>query len=158
MVIDKTNAAERAIDEVLLGLVRIDPILVSLRGFHSLTSFSIANHSKMSIGLPSIAYANSADAPYIPSSKERGFTVPVDKATLYGKKFIAVDPKNTTQTCCICGHVMEGENKIRLGTEEWTCPVCNSHHSRDWNAAKNILKKGLDSLDCGGKAPQQTDG
>ena len=33
----------------------------------------------MSIGLPSIAYANSADAPYIPSSKERGFTALDDK-------------------------------------------------------------------------------
>ena len=80
------------------------------------------------------------------------------KATMYGKKFISVDPKNTTQTCHVCGHIMEGKDKIRLGTEKWTCPVCNSHHSRDWNAAKNILKKGLDSLDCGGKAPQQTEG
>ena len=80
------------------------------------------------------------------------------KASLYGKKFITVDPKNTTQTCHVCGHVMEGKDKIRLGMEEWICPVCNSHHSRDWNAAKNILQKGLDSLDCGGKAPQQMEG
>ena len=29
--------------------------------------------------MPSIAYANSADAPYIPSSKERGFTALDDK-------------------------------------------------------------------------------
>ena len=35
----------------------------------------------MSIGLPSIAYANSADAPYIPSSKERGFTALDDKTS-----------------------------------------------------------------------------
>lgn len=36
----------------------------------------------MSIGLPSIAYANSADAPYIPSSKERGFTALVNNCSI----------------------------------------------------------------------------
>jgi putative transposase len=75
------------------------------------------------------------------------------KAKMYGKTFITVNPKNTTQTCNVCGHVMEGKDKIRLGVEEWTCPVCHSHHSRDWNAAKNIHKKGLAFLHNGGKAP-----
>ena len=72
------------------------------------------------------------------------------KAEMYGKTFVTVNPRNTTQTCSACGHVMKGADKIRLGVEEWTCPVCGTHHSRDWNAAKNILAKGLEKL---GSAP-----
>ncbi|WP_200951543.1 zinc ribbon domain-containing protein, partial [Companilactobacillus futsaii] len=29
---------------------------------------------------------------------------------------------------------------------EWTCPNCETHHIRDWNASKNILTKGLIEL------------
>ena len=72
------------------------------------------------------------------------------KAQMYGRTFVTVNPKNTTQTCSACGHIMKGEDKIKLGVEEWTCPVCGTHHSRDWNAAKNILARGLEKL---GSAP-----
>ena len=65
------------------------------------------------------------------------------KAKMYDKEFITVNPKNTTQTCHVCGHVMEGEEKLTLKDREWTCPTCGSHHIRDVNAAINILHKGL---------------
>ena len=68
------------------------------------------------------------------------------KAKLYGKIFITVDPKNTTQTCSCCGHVMSGKNKLTLKDREWTCPKCGTHHIRDVNAAKNILSKALQSV------------
>ena len=68
------------------------------------------------------------------------------KAAMYGKTFVTVNPKNTTQTCSHCGHVMRGKEKIGLGVEEWTCPKCGTHHIRDYNAAKNILSKGLQVL------------
>ena len=68
------------------------------------------------------------------------------KAKLYGKIFITVDPKNTTQTCSCCSHVMSGENKLTLKDREWTCPKCGTHHIRDINAAKNILSKALQSV------------
>ena len=68
------------------------------------------------------------------------------KAKLYGKIFITVDPKNTTQTCSTCGHVMSGEQKLTLKDREWTCPKCGTHHIRDVNAAKNILSKALQSV------------
>ena len=57
------------------------------------------------------------------------------------KTFILVDPKNTTQTCSICGVI--SDEKIILGIEEWTCPNCGIHHIRDINAAINIKNKGL---------------
>ena len=57
------------------------------------------------------------------------------------KTFILVDPKNTTQTCSVCGVI--SDEKIILGIEEWTCPNCGKHHIRDINAAINIKNKGL---------------
>lgn len=65
------------------------------------------------------------------------------KAKLYDKEFITINPKNTTQTCHVCGHIMAGKEKLTLKDREWICPVCNEHHVRDINAAINILKKGL---------------
>lgn len=67
------------------------------------------------------------------------------KADLYGRTFITVNPKNTTQTCSDCGFVMgtEGTDKLTLAQREWTCPHCGVHHIRDVNAAKNILARAL---------------
>ena len=65
------------------------------------------------------------------------------KAELYGKQFKTVNPRNTTQTCSHCGHILTGEAKLTLKDRDWTCPLCNEHHVRDINAAINILQKGL---------------
>ena len=66
------------------------------------------------------------------------------KAELYGKQFKTVNPRNTTQTCSHCGHILTGEAKLTLKDRDWTCPVCGIYHAnRDVNAAKNILAKGL---------------
>uniref|UniRef100_UPI00036C1891 RNA-guided endonuclease InsQ/TnpB family protein n=2 Tax=Levilactobacillus parabrevis TaxID=357278 RepID=UPI00036C1891 len=65
------------------------------------------------------------------------------KADLYGSKFLTVNPRNTTQTCSRCGHIMTGKNKLTLADRKWTCPSCGTFHVRDHNAAKNILAKGL---------------
>ena len=65
------------------------------------------------------------------------------KAKMHGKVFRTVDPRNTTQTCSHCGHIMTGENKLTLDDREWTCPVCGTFHIRDHNAAKNILARAL---------------
>ena len=63
------------------------------------------------------------------------------KAKLYGKIFVTVDPKNTTQTCSECGHIMSDKDKLTLKVREWRCPKCGAYHIRDVNAAKNILAK-----------------
>lgn len=49
----------------------------------------------------------------------------------------------SSKTCSSCGHKLA---KLDLGTREWTCPSCGTHHDRDLNAAKNILNQG--QLDC----------
>ena len=65
------------------------------------------------------------------------------KAKLYGKEFVKVDPKMTTQTCHSCGFVMGrgGTRKLTLADRVWTCPQCHTKHVRDHNAAINILNK-----------------
>lgn len=71
-------------------------------------------------------------------------TYKADKADLYGRQFITINPRNTTQMCNDCGFVMGTNNtkKLTLADREWNCPHCGVHHIRDWNAAKNILDKG----------------
>ncbi|WP_124974833.1 RNA-guided endonuclease InsQ/TnpB family protein [Ligilactobacillus salitolerans] len=68
------------------------------------------------------------------------------KADLYGKTFVTVDPRNTTQTCSKCGCLLRGDNKLTLRDRSWQCPQCQTKHQRDHNAAKNILAKGIDQL------------
>lgn len=67
------------------------------------------------------------------------------KATLYGKKFETVNPRNTTQTCHNCGFIMGSRDthKLTLADRAWTCPACRMQHVRDHNAAQNILAKGI---------------
>lgn len=67
------------------------------------------------------------------------------KSELYGKTFLTVDPKNTTQTCNDCGYLMGSDdqsNKLTLKDRQWICPNCGVHHMRDHNAAMNVLTKG----------------
>lgn len=73
-------------------------------------------------------------------------------ASKRGKTCLLVDPKHTTQTCSTCGHVMSNDSKIVLGQEEWTCPICGTHHVRDYNAAVNIKNAGLSLLKESGMA------
>ncbi|MFT8412120.1 MAG: RNA-guided endonuclease TnpB family protein [Schleiferilactobacillus perolens] len=67
------------------------------------------------------------------------------KAELYGRTVVLINPRNTTQTCHACGFIMgtQGTQKLELKDREWTCPHCGTSHIRDWNAAQNILTKGL---------------
>lgn len=68
------------------------------------------------------------------------------KSAFYGKTFFKVPPAYTTQTCSSCGHVLAGKDKLVLGDSEWICPVCGTYHVRDYNAAQNILARGMAAL------------
>ena len=66
------------------------------------------------------------------------------KAKLREGRILKVDPfYPSSRICSHCGHQ---NSEIRdLGIREWICPECGSHHDRDTNAAKNILRKALEN-------------
>ena len=65
------------------------------------------------------------------------------KCRWYGKQLIIVPPHYTSQKCSNCRH---NSGKKTLDIREWICDNCGIHHDRDINAAKNILVKGLNTL------------
>ena len=59
------------------------------------------------------------------------------KSDWYGKNFLKIgrfDP--SSKMCSECGNV---NHNLKRDDYEWNCPICNTHHDRDVNAAKNIL-------------------
>lgn len=69
---------------------------------------------------------------------------------------VAVDPRNTSRTCPVCGHV-DAEN--RRTQAQFLCIRCGHADNADVNAARNILRAGLASLSAsvagGRKAPSE---
>ena len=66
------------------------------------------------------------------------------KAGFYNKKVVLVNPRNTTQTCSVCGNVLKNDDKLTLNDRDWVCPICGTYHLRDYNAAINILNRALE--------------
>ena len=71
------------------------------------------------------------------------------KAEWYGRKIIKIDRfYPSTQLCSGCGYKNESVKGLSgLKFREWTCPECGEVHDRDFNAARNILKEGLKSIE-----------
>ncbi len=59
----------------------------------------------------------------------------VYKARLVGIPVILVDPRYTSQRCCVCGHI---EKANRRSQSEFLCCACGQAVHADVNAAKNI--------------------
>lgn len=58
-----------------------------------------------------------------------------------GGQFIKIDRFfPSSKTCSECNFVLDS---LPLSVREWDCPRCQTHHDRDVNAAKMILKQGL---------------
>jgi putative transposase len=61
------------------------------------------------------------------------------KAKFYNVIVDLKDPRNTSQTCSCCGHVLI--DKLTLNNRIFKCESCGHEEDRDINAAKNILNK-----------------
>lgn len=70
------------------------------------------------------------------------------KAIMHGGRYVEVSERMSTQTCSECGCLPPSRPKgiAGLGIREWECDDCGTVHDRDVNAARNILRVGLDTL------------
>lgn len=58
------------------------------------------------------------------------------KCEWYGKNLVQIGQfEPSTKTCSHCGYK---NTELTLKDREWICPVCNTYHDRDINAAINI--------------------
>lgn len=65
------------------------------------------------------------------------------KAEEAGRSVVLVNPAYTSQICSRCG----SRKKLKLTERTYSCEKCNLEIDRDENAAINILRLGLQSLD-----------
>lgn len=66
------------------------------------------------------------------------------KAAWHGRQVIKVDRWfPSSKMCSSCNNIVVS---MPLNVREWTCLVCHTHHDRDVNAAKNILRQGLNLM------------
>ena len=68
------------------------------------------------------------------------------KAAWAGHHVVQVDPRNTSQMCSFCGTLVQKD----LSNRVHSCPRCGIQIDRDLNAARNILRLGLQSV---GRSP-----
>ena len=64
------------------------------------------------------------------------------KAKEAGRTVVKVQPRNTTQSCSGCGEIV----RKSLSERQHNCSHCGLSLSRDENAARNILARGLASI------------
>ena len=63
------------------------------------------------------------------------------KTEWYGKNLIRIGQfEPSSKVCSVCGNI---NNELKLSDREWSCENCHTHHDRDVNASKNILKFAL---------------
>ena len=70
------------------------------------------------------------------------YSILESKAEWADRKFVKVNPKNTSQICSRCGELVKKGLSVRVHH----CHNCNLKICRDTNAAINILRSGLDRL------------
>ncbi len=65
------------------------------------------------------------------------------KAEDAGRTVVLINPRNTSKLCSRCGELVDKDVSVRIHT----CPSCGLILDRDQNAAINILRLGLQSLE-----------
>ena len=74
------------------------------------------------------------------------------KCECEGTHYVPVNPRGTTKECAACGVSSDKPLWVR----EHSCPSCGFTADRDWNAAYNILVRGLKKADIGAGCSEST--
>ena len=62
------------------------------------------------------------------------------KCEWYGRDLVVIDRWfPSSKLCSVCGYKYKN---LSLKERDWVCPDCGTHHSRDFNAATNIVNEG----------------
>lgn len=61
-------------------------------------------------------------------------------------RFDVVNERGSTRTCSECGALSGPKGIAECGIRDWVCLECGTHHDRDVNAAKLILRAGHRTL------------
>ncbi len=67
------------------------------------------------------------------------------KTQWYGREFVKVDPRHTSQICSSCGVVASENRQYKI----YNCGSCGLRIDADTNAALNILRRGLSATGVG---------
>lgn len=129
-------------------LHKVSSALVKRYGVIIVEDLKIKNMTKSAVG--------TVEKPNIRSAAKRGLNRVISKqawgiffrmleykCNWYGRKFIKVDPKNTSRTCPACNHIAK-EN--RESQAVFKCVACGHQDNADSVGAFNIRKRGLTSL------------
>ena len=74
------------------------------------------------------------------------------KASWYDRTVVKIPfDYPSSQLCSSCGYKNSTVKDLRI--RKWICPECGSIHDRDTNAARNILRKGIEILTKGRNCP-----
>lgn len=123
---------------------------------HKFSSAMVRDYGAIYIGDVSIAFAKSK-APKATLDSGWGMLKQMlqSKGHQAGCVVEVVDEKYTTQACADCGSLTGPKGRTGLVVRGWTCVACGSTHSRDVNAARNILARGLSGPSAGTTARAQ---
>ena len=66
------------------------------------------------------------------------------RAESAGKMVMLIDPRQTSQECSQCGNI---KKDLKLSDRIYHCNVCGLTIDRDLNAAINVLRRGMQSLE-----------
>jgi putative transposase len=61
-----------------------------------------------------------------------------------GSTYVEADERMTTRSCSVCGADSGPKGIAEIGVRHWDCSGCGTSHDRDVNAARNILRVGLE--------------
>ena len=68
------------------------------------------------------------------------------KAEWAGRQFVQVNPAHTSQSCSVCGVIDKASRRGKV----FSCRACGVVIDADWNAAINIIRRGLAMLEDAG--------
>ena len=114
---------------------------------HKLSSSLVKNHGAIFVGnVNASAMTQTKNAKSVLDAGWSAFRTMLQyKCDDAGVWFDEVNEAYSTQTCSNCGSITGPKGQEMLGVRRWTCSCCGSEHDRDVNAAKNILRAGIDA-------------